>query len=316
VTRGDRSRVIAHRGASGYLPEHTLEAKCLAYGMGSDYLEQDVVATRDRELVVLHDIWLEHVSDVADRFPNRQRPDGHYYVIDFEWPELAQLNLHERRVGRDHPLAGGRRFGEDLEVFRIVRLADEIRMIRELNAISGKGVGIYPEIKEPAFHRQHDCDITIALLELLDQLGTLIDGHQCYVQCFDRDEVGRLHAELGGCRGLILLLGEAESGELVTVPDRAATTAQICAGVGLPYGQLLREDSAPSRLVASAIVGRLNGVGLEIHPYTFRADLDSSPAQDFAELIQYFCYSIKVEALFTDHPDKALDAINRSTASD
>ena len=66
-----RALVIAHRGASGYLPEHTLEAKALAYGLGADYLEQDVVATRDDELVVLHDIQLDRVTNVADRFPDR-----------------------------------------------------------------------------------------------------------------------------------------------------------------------------------------------------------------------------------------------------
>ena len=69
----DRPLLIAHRGASGYLPEHTLPAKALAYGLGADFLEQDVVATRDDELVVLHDIHLDTVTDVALRFPERSR---------------------------------------------------------------------------------------------------------------------------------------------------------------------------------------------------------------------------------------------------
>src|SRR5690606_12727821 len=75
--------VIAHRGASGYLPEHTREAKVLAYGQGADYLEQDVVATVDGRLVVLHDVCLDDVTDVARRFPERRRQDGRFYVIDF-----------------------------------------------------------------------------------------------------------------------------------------------------------------------------------------------------------------------------------------
>ena len=66
--------VIAHRGASGYLPEHTLASKALAYGLGADFLEQDVIATRDGELVVLHDLFLDDVTDVAQRFPGRQIP--------------------------------------------------------------------------------------------------------------------------------------------------------------------------------------------------------------------------------------------------
>ncbi len=65
--------VIAHRGASGYLPEHTLEAKALAYAMGADYLEQDVVLSRDDVPMVLHDIYIDTVTDVAKRFPDRCR---------------------------------------------------------------------------------------------------------------------------------------------------------------------------------------------------------------------------------------------------
>ena len=75
--------VIAHRGASGYLPEHTLEAKALAYGMGADYIEQDLVLTRDDHLIVLHDITLDRTTDVASQFPERIRDDGRFYAIDF-----------------------------------------------------------------------------------------------------------------------------------------------------------------------------------------------------------------------------------------
>ena len=65
--------VIAHRGASGYLPEHTLEAKAMAYAMGADYIEQDVVMTADNQLIVLHDITLDRTTDVDEKFPGRAR---------------------------------------------------------------------------------------------------------------------------------------------------------------------------------------------------------------------------------------------------
>src|SRR5690606_18036274 len=80
--------VIAHRGASGYLPEHTLEAKALAYAMKPDYIEQDVVMTKDDHLVVLHDHYLDRVTDVADKFPDRARADKRYYAIDFTLAEI------------------------------------------------------------------------------------------------------------------------------------------------------------------------------------------------------------------------------------
>ncbi len=71
--------VIAHRRASGYLPEHTLESKALAVGQGADYLEQDLVMTKDNHLVVIHDHFLDGLTDVAKKFPKRARSDGKYY---------------------------------------------------------------------------------------------------------------------------------------------------------------------------------------------------------------------------------------------
>ena len=78
----DRPLVIAHRGASGYLPEHTLAAKAAAFAMGADYIEQDVVLSKDDVPIVLHDIHLESVTNVAELFPQRCRADKRYYAID------------------------------------------------------------------------------------------------------------------------------------------------------------------------------------------------------------------------------------------
>lgn len=91
----DNKIVIAHRGASGYLPEHTLPAKAMAYAQGADYLEQDLVMTKDDELIVLHDHYLDRVTDVAKRFPDRARKDGRYYAIDFTLAEIKSLKFTE-----------------------------------------------------------------------------------------------------------------------------------------------------------------------------------------------------------------------------
>src|SRR5688572_14236575 len=88
---GERMIVIAHRGASGYLPEHTREAKTLAYGMGADFLEQDVVLTRDDVPIVLHDVHLDTVTNVAAQFPGRARDDERFYAIDFTLAEIRSL---------------------------------------------------------------------------------------------------------------------------------------------------------------------------------------------------------------------------------
>lgn len=88
--------VIAHRGASGYLPEHTLEAATLAFSQGADYIEQDLVLSRDLVPVVLHDIHLDTVTDVAHKFPYRKRSDGRFYAFDFTLEELKTLKVRER----------------------------------------------------------------------------------------------------------------------------------------------------------------------------------------------------------------------------
>ena len=93
---GTKPIVIAHRGACGYAPEHTLVAKALSYAMGADFIEQDIVLTRDDQPIVLHDVHLDRVTDVAQLFPERARADGRYYAIDFLLEEIRQLKVHER----------------------------------------------------------------------------------------------------------------------------------------------------------------------------------------------------------------------------
>lgn len=153
--------VIAHRGASGYLPEHTLEAKTLAYAMKPDYIEQDVVMTKDDQLVVLHDHYLDRVTDVAERFPNRARADGRYYAIDFTLAEIKTLRVTE---GFDIDAQGNKvagfpdRFPLWKGDFTVPTLAEEIELIQGLNKTLGYNIGIYPEIKAPWFHR-HEAKI-------------------------------------------------------------------------------------------------------------------------------------------------------------
>ena len=115
--------VIAHRGASGYLPEHTLPAKALAFGQGADFLEQDVVLTKDDQPIVMHDIHLDTVSDVAKKFPGRNRADGRYYAIDFTLAEVRTLQAQERiDLKSGTPVFAGR-FPAQGSDFRIPSLA-------------------------------------------------------------------------------------------------------------------------------------------------------------------------------------------------
>ena len=118
--------VIAHRGASGYLPEHTLAAKALAHAMGADYIEQDVVLTKDGVAVVLHDIHLDTVTNVSTVYPGRAREDGRYYALDFTLNEVKRLTVNERIDLKTRKPVYHRRFPVGKSHFQVPTLAEEI----------------------------------------------------------------------------------------------------------------------------------------------------------------------------------------------
>ncbi|MFQ6005989.1 MAG: glycerophosphodiester phosphodiesterase, partial [Woeseia sp.] len=241
---GDRPLIIAHRGASGYLPEHTLEAKALAYGMGADYLEQDVVASRDDELVVLHDIYLDRVTDVAERFPDRHRADGRFYARDFDLVELKSLRVWERLNKAGDDVEFPNRFPAGSGSFKMVSLEEELEFVTGLNASSGREVGIYPEIKRPAWHKADGVDLSPRLLDILDRFGYGQAVDPAFVQCFDAREVERLRNELGCRLRLIQLIGENDWFESDTDYDQLRTkeglarVAKTADGIGPGLWQL------------------------------------------------------------------------------
>ena len=296
-----RPVIIAHRGASGYLPEHTLAAKALAYNMGADYLEQDVVATRDDELVVLHDIQLDRVTDVATIFAARARPDGRYYVRDFTLNEVRQLTVHERTNADGSPVYPGRHQTSD-EVFHVNTFAEELTFIADLQANHGRPVGIYPEIKRPAWHRGEGVDITPLFLNMLRDFGYKEHSDPVYVQCFDDRELVQVRDRHNCELKLMQLIGENEWHEADTDYDLLRSTnglkrlAETVDGIG-PWVNRLIEDPG--------LVARAHGEGLAVHPFTFRKD-DLPPGfGSFAELMTFTVDELLIDGLFTDFPDLA-----------
>ena len=206
--------VVAHRGASGYLPEHTLEAKAMAYAMGADYIEQDVVMTKDDELIVIHDITLDRTTDVAVKFPGRARADGRHYAIDFTLAEIRTLALSEGAylVNGERQQGYKSRFPMGKSNFRIATLAEEIELIQGLNVSTGKDIGIYPEIKSPEFHLAEGRDLGRAVVATLKAYGYTSKQDKVFLQTFGWDEVKRLRDELLPEAGidlkLVMLVGD------------------------------------------------------------------------------------------------------------
>ena len=229
-------QVIAHRGASGYVPEHTLIAKAMAHAMGADYLEQDLVATRDGQAVVLHDIHVDTVTDVAKKFPGRRREDGRYHAIDFTVEELKTLRVFERFDHRNGTAIFPARFPTGVGDFRISTFEEELQFIENLNRSTGRAAGIYPEIKRPAWHREQGCDLSRVTLDALEKHGYARPEARCFLQCFDEFEVKRLRQELDYKGKLVQLIGRGHDPESGTDFNRLKTPEGLADLKGLIDG--------------------------------------------------------------------------------
>ena len=306
--------VIAHRGASGYLPEHTLAAKALAHEMGADFLEQDVVASRDDQLIVLHDIFLDRVTDVAERFPGRARSDGRFYARDFDLVELKQLRAWER-MNEDGTAVYPERYPVKSGAFQLHTLAEEFRFITHLNEAAGREAGIYPEIKRPAWHRGQGVDIAPLLLQTLREAGFRRKEDPVFVQCFDATELARLRGELGFPFRLIQLIGDNSWEESATDydamrgPEGLARIADVADGIGPWLPHLYELETIDGVPVSTGLAGAAHELGLAVHPYTFRADDLPAGFIDYPSLVHFFADEIGIDGLFTDFPDQTIQAL-------
>ncbi|MFS8608794.1 MAG: glycerophosphodiester phosphodiesterase [Gammaproteobacteria bacterium] len=307
--------VVAHRGASGYLPEHTREAKVLAHGQGADYLEQDFVATRDGHLVVFHDLQLDDVTDVAAKFPERRRPDGRHYVIDFDLEELLTLRVVERRAPGTGRPAYPERFTDESLAFRIVPLDEELRLIRELNRTTGRATGIYPELKAPMFHRRHGVDLAALLLDTLARHGFSEPDDPVIVQCFDPIELARCRRELG-TRLKLAQLVDTDAPPDAYSPRTLAAVAAYADVLAPPWTALIEAttESPRSRPEIAASVEEARKAGLELHPFTFRKETVPECFESFEAQLEFFFAEIGVSALFCDQPDIAVRVRDALTA--
>ncbi|GAB3285193.1 glycerophosphodiester phosphodiesterase [Parahaliea aestuarii] len=308
--------VIAHRGASGYLPEHTLAAKALAHGMGADYLEQDVVLTRDGVPIVLHDIYLDATTDVAVRFPGRAREDGRYYAIDFDLAEIRRLEAGERRQPDGSAVYPGR-FPAGPSGLGVPTLAEEITFISGLNRSRGRHSGLYIELKAPRFHRREGQDIARRVLDVLQASGYAERRDAVFLQCFDDATLRYLREDLKTTLPLIQLIADNSWGEDSKVDydylqsdAGLADIARYADGIGPWLMQIYRGRDEQGNIQLSDLVQRAHAAGLAVHPYTFRRDQLPPGIASFHELLDLFIGQVGVDGLFTDFPDIARDYID------
>ncbi|WP_260864246.1 glycerophosphodiester phosphodiesterase [Citrobacter sp. Marseille-Q6884] len=317
--------VIAHRGASGYLPEHTLEAKAFAYAQGADYLEQDVVLTKDNRLVILHDLFLDDVTDVAIKFPGRSRPDGRFYAIDFTLDEILQLHATSRfrNINNKPTPIYPNRFPIFTSNFRLHTLEDEIEFIQGLNKSTKQNRGLFIEIKNPAFHMKEGKDISKSLLSILKEYGYTSKTDNIYIQCIDPNELKRIKFSIGPETGVNVKLTQLiaynklnakkniKDGEKSNHDDNLTFTPQELAEIA-KYADAISPDfqilinKGDGKITVSHLTKYAHKNGLKVIPFTVSSDALPSYIESVNALYDLMYKVEGVDGLFSDHPDQAI----------
>lgn len=293
--------VIAHRGASGYLPEHTTEGVVLAHAMLADYIEQDVVLSKDGIPVVFHDLILDDLTNAASIFPDRQRPDGRWHVMDFTLDELRTLTVTERRSPSRPWKDRGNRFPLESGSFRISTLAEHLQLIHGLNKTRPNQAGVYVEFKGPAEHRAAGLDISKAILEVLTHYGYDSADDRIYLQCFDEAEVRRLRKELKTPLLIIQLLSQpADAANLKAI-------AEVADGIGVPLSHVVTGKNADGTPQLTELVRDAHANALQVHVWTFRTDALPGFAGSAAEYLEWLVATAGVDGIFADQPDVVVD---------
>lgn len=300
--------VIAHRGAPGYLPEHTLEGAAMAHAWGVDYIEPDLVMSKDNVLVILHDHHLDTTTDVAQKFPSRARKDGRFYAADFTLEELKTLNVHERVDLKTQDRVFPERFPLKRSSFKIPTFEEFIQLVQGLNKTTGRNVGIYPEIKKPEFHLEEGKDITKATLETLRQYG-YEESSNAIIQCFWPQTLIRLKNELKTKIPLVQLIASDSWGESSANYSQMLTEKGLkkiksyASGIGPWINQIMVRNADAWK--STGVVENAHSQGLLVHPYTHRREQIPHGLSE-KEFFIFLFEKLKVDGIFSDFPDRVL----------
>lgn len=280
-SREERKILVAHRGASAYAPEHTLEAYRLALSQGADYVEQDLQISKDGVLVCLHDLTLERTTDVEEVYPDRARTetDGgrRWYVSDFTLAELKRLDA-------------GAWFDAKFRGARIPTFQEALDLVR------GRA-GIYPETKGPEVYGSRGFDMERLVLEFLKKNKLDLPGADprtpVIIQSFSPESLKKMTFELKTSLQLVFLINSDPQGKWLSEAG-LKDIKTFAAGIG-PAKQLVEKDPD--------LVRRAHAAGLTVTPYTFKSGA-TGKYKNVSDEMRQFLYTFGVDALFTDNPDQ------------
>lgn len=307
--------VIGHRGASGYLPEHTLAAYYVAVRQGADYIEPDLVSTKDGRLVARHENEISGTTDVAEHpgFASRRTTkviDGvsvtGWFTEDFTLAELRTLRARER-IPQLRP--ANTRFDNQ---FGIPTLEEVLALVDAVNKERRVPLGVYPEIKHPSYFDSIGLSMEEPLVRTLHRYGYTGRRAPVYIQSF---EVANLRALSRMTRlPLMQLIGNADPIKREDLAD----IARYADGVGLNKDLIIPRNPDGSLGNATTVVDDAHAAGLIVHAWTFRAENDFLPLDyrsgedpaapgDLAAEIRRFLET-GLDGFFTDQPDVGVTA--------
>eukprot|EP00598_Pedospumella_elongata_P004795 CAMPEP_0184978310 /NCGR_PEP_ID=MMETSP1098-20130426/8848_1 /TAXON_ID=89044 /ORGANISM="Spumella elongata, Strain CCAP 955/1" /LENGTH=369 /DNA_ID=CAMNT_0027501431 /DNA_START=41 /DNA_END=1150 /DNA_ORIENTATION=+ len=315
VPRDQFPQIISHRGASGYVPEHSLQAYQLAIDLKTDYIEPDLCLSKDGVFVVLHDLLLDDVTNVAEvpKFASKKSTklvEGKnmtgFFVSDFLYEEIEELFLKQRLPERTTLFNG---------VFKLPTFKEVMSMAHSQYESSGRLVGIYPELKHPGFFNSlgfHMEDMFLAELtaggfdaygpevanNIIDQVVPVV------VQCFENATLSYLRSKT--TLPLIYLMNKVDNSWYTQANIDAVAT--FATGLGAEKNYFANVDYS----TAVSTIKMIHDAKLALVPWTFRADQDINARfhGDFAlENMYYYC-CLGVDGVFTEFPDRSREVVD------
>ncbi len=272
-------QAIAHRGASGYAPEHTPAAYALAMKQQADFVEPDLAVSKDNVLFCMHDDTLERTTNVADVFPDRasadahgRQPGKHWLGNDFTMAEIQRLDA-------------GKWFKPEFAGQRIQTFQEAIDLVR------GKA-GLYPELKSPELYKARGVDQVKLFVDLIRRNGLeqaeSLKTTPLIIQSFDEEAIRRVSVDLPTVPRVFLTSKDEDVTDV-----RLHALAKFATGI------------APEKVVIARhpeMVARAHAAGLTVTAWTFKADDTTYPSVR-AEM-SHFLYDLGIDALFTNNPDQ------------
>ena len=316
----DRPLIIAHRGASGERPEHTLAAYELAIDQGADFIEPDLVATKDGVLVARHENEISGTTDIADHpeFAGRKASkliDGQeltgWFTEDFTLAELKTLRARERL-----PQLRPENAAWDGE-FAVPTLEEILALVKRKEGETGRRIGLYPELKHPGYFAAQGIALDDLLLTQLAAAGYGDESDPIFIQCFEVGTLARL-SQKTELRLVQLVAADGAPADLPAVPYASLATpaglagvARYADGIGADIRLILQGDGSATSLVADA-----GDAGLVVHAWTLRRENafmpdplksnDNPRGLGGLPPLMGLLVEAGVDGIFTDHPGAAV----------